>query len=192
MGGASGRAALTAEDLERLDGDHPRAELWDGVLFVREPAAAWHGLVGSAVVAALRAHVEPRGLGWVLDASVGFLVSRRPDRVLEPDASFTSRERMPALPRRGFPALAPDLVLEVRSPGTSAADAYAKGLVWLSHGARVVWLVDPLERRAVVLRADAAPVVADEAGSLDGAPALDLCVPLARVLPPPGSVLPPG
>jgi Uma2 family endonuclease len=183
-------AGLTADDLERLDAVHPRAELWDGVLFVREPASAWHGLVGASVVSALRAHAEPRGLGWVLDASVGFLVSRDPDRVLEPDASYVSLERLPSLPRRGFPALAPDLVVEVRSPETPPADAYAKGLVWLSHGAKVVWLVDPLAPRALVLRPGEPPTVVSEDDALDAAPALDLRLPLARVLPPKGAVLP--
>jgi Uma2 family endonuclease len=178
----TGRVTLTAEELERLDDEFPRAELWDGVLFVREPASAWHGLVGGAVTSALRAHVEPRGLGWVFDSSVGFLLAREPDRVLEPDASFTSLARLPSLPRRGFPRLAPDLVVEVRSPNASAADAYAKGLVWIGHGTRVVWSVDPLARRAVVLRADASPAVVDERGSLDAAPALDLRVPLAPLL----------
>jgi Uma2 family endonuclease len=180
---ASDRCRLmTAEELERLDDVQPRAELWDGILFVRDPATPWHGGVAVRIVATLFAHVEARRLGWVFESSVGFLLARDPDRVLEPDASFTSFERMPALPKRGFPLLAPDLVAEVRSPDSSWSDTYAKGLVWIGHGVRVVWLVNPPKREAIVLRPRSDPVLVGPGESLDASPVLDLRVALDDLL----------
>jgi Uma2 family endonuclease len=173
---------MTAEDVELLHDRYPRAELWDGVLFVREPTTLWHGLVAAAVTTALRAHADPRRLGWVLGSSTGFLLARDPDRVLEPDASFTSLERLPVAPAHGFPFVVPDLVAEVRSPDSTWSETYAKGLVWIGHGVRVVWLVNPPQRQALVLRPGFAPVIVNQGGSLDASPVLDLRVPLDDLL----------
>jgi Uma2 family endonuclease len=173
---------MTAEELERTSSAYPRAELWDGVLFVREPATPWHGSVEAHVVGALQAHPEVRRLGRVFGSSAGYLLARDPDRVLQPDASFVSLERLPSLPTRGFPLVAPDLVVEVRSPDSTWSETYAKGTVWMGHGVRVVWLLNPPQRQAIVLRAAQPPVVVGPGQSLDASPVLDLRVPLDEVL----------
>jgi Uma2 family endonuclease len=173
---------MTAEDLEAASAAYPRAELWDGVLFVREPATPWHGGVAARVVAALAVHPGAARRGRVFDSSAGWLLAREPDRVLQPDASFVSFERLRSLPRRGFPRVTPDLVVEVRSPDSSWPETYAKGTVWVGHGARVVWLLNPSQRQAIVLRPNAPPVVVGPGQSLDAAPVLDLRVPLDDLL----------
>jgi Uma2 family endonuclease len=173
---------VTAEELEAMGERALRSELWDGVVCAREPATAWHGHIGRQVSALLAAHVVPLHLGWVLDSSAGFLLARNPDRVLEPDVSFVSFARLPVLPKRGFPFVAPDLVVEVRSPDSTWADCFAKGAIWIGHGVRVVWLIDADRRQGAVLRHGTGPIVVTERGSLDASPALDLRVPLAEVL----------
>jgi Uma2 family endonuclease len=71
----------------------------------------------------LAQHVEERGLGAVYAAETGFLLGRDPDTVRAPDAAFVRRERVEEVGEtEGYWPGAPDLAVEVVSPG----DAYAE------------------------------------------------------------------
>jgi Uma2 family endonuclease len=178
---------ITAEQLAAAGAAYEDYELWDGRLMVMESANPYASMANAALTATVYAHVMSRGLGLVTDSSGGFIVKRRPDRVLAPDLAFVPREVLAAFPMRGFAECVPTLVAEVRSPSQSWEKTVARGGVWLSHEVSVIWLVDPVERRAVELRADDDPVLLGEADALDGTPALpDLHIPLASILPPRG------
>lgn len=179
---APGPTRLTAADLysERLR--DLNCELWDGTLMVHDHHGGYSGVVSAALVHRLREHVLARNLGWVGDSGTGYWLRRGPDRVLVPDASFTSRKRLPAWPAKGFTEAVPDLVAEVRSPDDSWTSVVAKGGIWLAHGVEVVWLIDPVERTATVLRDTGDPVVVGAAGTLSAAPALpDLTIAVAEL-----------
>jgi Uma2 family endonuclease len=128
--------------------------------------------VSVALSRLLLQHVLERKLGWVADSSSGFWLRKGPDRVLVPDVSFTSRDRLAAWPQTGFTEAVPDLVAEVRSPSDSWTGVLTKGGIWLGHGVRVVWLVDPVERTVTTLRSTHDPVIAGPDGSFSGDPAL--------------------
>ena len=168
---------VTAEDLLR-DPQYERGELWDGVFVVREPAGGYSGAlefrIAIAVGKALEAHP-----GWAFGAEQGFFVSRDPDRVLSPDVSYVSPERLPAVPRTGFIEGAPDFAVEVRSPTDAWIATIEKGGVWIGHGVRVVWCIDSLSQHAVVMRPGQPPVECRPGDRLDARPVLDLLVPLA-------------
>ena len=161
-----------AGDLFRAPYQDLDCELWDGTVWVHEPHGGNSGPVSALLIAQLVAHVLPRRLGWVGDAMTGFLLRRRPDRVLVPDVSFTSRARLAVWPRVGLTEAVPDLVAEVRSPGDTWAAVVARGGIWIAHGVRVVWLVDPGERTVTALRSAAEPDFAGPRGTISGAPAL--------------------
>lgn len=176
---------ITAEQLAAAGAAYEDFELWDGRLMVMEPAGAYASAANAALTAAVYAHVKARGLGLVTDSSGGFIVKRHPDRVLAPDLGFVPRELLAGFPAQGFAECVPTLVAEVRSPSQSWERTVARGGVWLGHEVSVVWLLDPVERRAVELRPDDDPVLLGEADALDGGPALpDLRIPLASILPP--------
>ena len=130
-----------------------RCEIWDGRLVLREPSGGWHGPVAVAIAARLLAHVRKARAGWVCDSSTGFVVKRNPDRVLAPDVSFVSRERLPVFPRGGFVPLAPDFVVEVKSPSDDWGAVIRKSGTWRSHDVPVAWAVHPDLRLLVELRA---------------------------------------
>src|SRR5438034_4505773 len=67
-------------------------------------------------------HVEAQGLGAVYAAETGFTLARHPDTVRAPDVAFVRRERLRDPDTTGFPDLAPDLVVEVLSPGDRAGE----------------------------------------------------------------------
>ena len=142
---------MTAEELLTYNAGEKRTELVRGRLVVREPASYYHGVVTGRVFARIAAWLEQervaRGasepLGDVLAAETGFTLSRKPDTVRAPDVAFVRAERRPTR-LRGFPELAPDLAVEVRSPNDSAGELLAKVGDWL-----VVSDLDRRERHAV-------------------------------------------
>lgn len=176
------RPLISAAEFERMGDLLDPCELWDGVVVVGEPATPYGAGVGATIGRLLGNHVHPRRLGWVFDASAGFQVGSNPDRVLSPDVAFVRRDRIPSLPRRGYLSLVPELVVEVRSPSQTWAYTIERGGIWIAHGARVVWLIDPEPRAAWVLRPMAEPVEVGPDGALPAAPAIDgWSLPLAEV-----------
>ncbi len=163
---------VTAEDVLREGSPWRDCELWDGLPVVREPSGGWAEEVSSRVAVPLGVHVRERQLGWLFLSSQGFLVARRPDRLLASDTAYVSRARLPLLPRQGFIELAPDFLIETRSPRDSWEATVEKGGVWIAHGVPCVWAIDPLERVVAVLRPGEPPCVHRGTGRISAAPAL--------------------
>ena len=112
--------------------------------------------------------------GRTYGSSPGFTM---PDgSVREPDAAWISDERLAALPPRGqrpaFPAVVPDLVIEVRSPSDRLPQQQRKMEKWIAYGARLGWLVDPEESRIYVYRPDADPEILERPDTISGEPEL--------------------
>ena len=178
---------MTAEELYAAGDALEAYELWDGRLQVMESATPYSSMANMALAAAVFRHVQDHDLGWVTDSSGGFIVKRRPDRVLSPDLAFIPNAALGRIPRKGFAEYGPSFVAEVRSPSPSWEKTLARGGIWLDHDVALVWLVDPFERRAVELRQDGSAVLRGPGDALDGAPALPgLRVRLASLFPPRG------
>jgi Uma2 family endonuclease len=147
-------------------------ELWDGTPIVRELSGGQAEHSCSLLLEPLARYVRLRRLGWVTGSNQGFHVVSDPDRVLAADLAFTSRARLAAVPRLGFFPCAPDFAVEVRSPSDSWEKLLTRLGLWLGHGARVAWGIDPLERRVAVLREDSLKLLSRPDDLVDGAPAL--------------------
>src|SRR5918999_4421837 len=146
------KTLLTAEELFRLSSTGRRYELVKGELFEMPPAGGRHGSVAMRLGILLCGHVRASQLGEVFAAETGFILRRSPDTVRALDASFVSKERLPAgeLPV-GFLETAPDLAVEVVSPGDSAREVREKVEDWLRAGTRLVWTI-PATRSVIVYR----------------------------------------
>ncbi len=167
---AAGRT-MTADELSRLPDDGWRHALVGGELQRMTPAGFRHGAVIMNVAAPLTHHVKMHRLGVVCGAETGFVLARNPDTVLAPDVAFVRRERIPA---SGQPAAfwegAPDLAVEVTSPGDTGPDVAEKVSSWLSAGSRVVWVVDPRRGAVTVHELGATPRRLSTPEALEGAP----------------------
>ena len=64
--------------------------------------------------------------------------------------------------------MAPDLVVEVVSPGDRPGDVQAKVSDWLTAGSRLVWVIDPARQRAVVYREDGSVDLLADHDALNG------------------------
>jgi len=144
---------VTAEQLLRMPEDGCRYELVAGELRKMTPSGWKHGDVGGRLHALLGRHVLQDELGKIFFAETGFLLTRDPDTVRAPDIAFIHKDHLPTeLPEEAFWPGAPDLAVEVVSPGDTFGEVDEKVQAWLDAGARMVWVVNPQGRNVTVYR----------------------------------------
>lgn len=79
------------------------------------------------------------------------------------------RESRPALYPKDSGKGAPDLAVEVRSPGDSQREVSEKAKVWLNAGAAAVWVVDPSKRTVAIYSSETAdPATLNDTDALTG------------------------
>jgi Uma2 family endonuclease len=127
-----------------------------------------HGWIAGRIVARLGNHVDRLELGTVL-VEAGYVLQRGPDTVRGPDVSFVSISRLPPdqIPEE-FISGAPDLAVEILSPSSRWSEVEEKIADYFAADTRLVWVVDPGERRVIVRYPDRPPRVAAAGESLDG------------------------
>jgi len=164
---------IRAEDLPYLTEAEGRCELVEGNI-IREPLPGQgHGSVAGTILVHVGRFVLERGLGKIYAAETGFVLARDPDTVRGPDAAFVSAERLAAACGHGpYFEGAPDLAVEVLSPGNSAREIAQKVREYLAAGGRAVWVVDPVWRTVTVHRPGQPPRTFGSEEILDGTPVL--------------------
>jgi Uma2 family endonuclease len=144
---------LTAEEFAaRHNGE--RLELVSGIIKEIPMAGLEHGKICLKIGSLILVHVEAHDLGQVM--SNDSFVKTGPDTVRGADVCFYSWERLPKgqpVPV-GFHSLAPDLIVEVKSPTDRWVDVFAKIVEYLRAGTRVVVLLDPGKSNVSVYRDD--------------------------------------
>lgn len=160
---------VTAEQLYALPDDGVRHELLRGSLVSEPVPSRLHGRTVSRLARLLTNFVDPRRSGVVYTGDTGFVLARQPDTVRGPDVAFVSaeRERQAESARPYFPG-APDLAIEVLSPGNRMPEVLGKVSDYLAAGSRIVWLVDPVREEVRVFRSPFAPRVLSGEDTLDG------------------------
>ena len=162
------RQLITADELLSLPrGDGRQYELIRGVLVEKMPAGKSQGIVASLIDYALAHYAISNDYGYTLTAETGYRLDRDPDTVRAPDVAWFAPGRLPE-GVEGFPELAPDLAVEVKSPGNSYPEMAANAYMWLSYGSQQVWVADPSTTTVTVYRPNAAPVILREDEFLDG------------------------
>lgn len=156
----SSTVRYTYADHRSIPEDHRRHEIVDGELIVTPTPRINHQAVAADLLALLRALARRHDLG---EAVGPITVRLRDDLVLEPDIAFVRTERLEIADPEGDVRGAPDLVVEVLSPGTGAYDRGLKRKRYLESGVGEVWIVDVDERRVEVWRpGEGVPTVATE------------------------------
>ncbi len=160
---------ITAEDLLRMPDDGFRYELVKGELRKMAAAGHQHGRIAINVTMSLGQHVRAHDLGNVYAAETGFKLASDPDTVRAPDVAFIRRERVAEVGDAGgyWPG-APDLAVEVISPGDTYTEVEEKILEWLDAGTRMVIVVNPRRRVVTVYRSMADITILTENDMLDG------------------------
>ena len=163
---------LKAEHLYSMD-DRYEYELDRGRLVVMEPPGLDHGMTVARITLLLGTFVEAHGLGAIVTGDTGFVLSRGPDTVRGPDVAFVRAERLPAgEDARLFFEGAPDLAVEVLSPSNRPGQLERKIRNYRAADTRLVWVVAPRRRTAVVHAPNAIPRPLTDADEIDGADVL--------------------
>jgi Uma2 family endonuclease len=176
---------LTAEEFRLLPEppDGSQQELIRGVVVTMPPPGGRHGACCVRISSRLFLHVDANRLGTVVSNDTGFVTDRDPDTVRGPDVSFWSKERLPEVPE-GYPTVAPDLVVEVVSPGDHFSRLQNKVRHYLTHGVKLVWVVDPEDRSVTVYRSLTQGSILTENDTLTGNDVVPgFSVPVRDILP---------
>jgi len=161
------KVLLTADDLWQLPDDGQRHELVRGELRTMAPPGEEHGWLMMNLGAPLSTYARANGLGRVY-GELGCKLEADPDTVRAPDVAFISQARLSERPQPGYWLGAPDLAVEVISPHDRYSEVDEKVATWLTHGTRIVLVVNPRWRTVLVHRLDQPPRLLTEQDTVDG------------------------
>lgn len=160
---------ITADELLAMPRDGFRYELVKGELIRMSPTGGEHGIIAARLTVIFGHFIFEKKLGLVFGAETGFKIAFDPDTVRAPDFAYVSHQRIPdsGIPK-GFWVGAPDLAVEVISPGDIYGEVEDKVLQWLDAGARMVIVVNPRRRTSTVYRSRTDVKILSENDELSG------------------------
>jgi Uma2 family endonuclease len=124
----------------------------DGELIIMPGTSMETGDRNNEITKQLTIWADLDGRGRAYDSSTSFLLPDGARR--SPDAAWVSSARRSAAKRPGvtFPVLAPDFVIELKSPSDRLRKLTAKMEDWIANGVSLGWLLDPDLRTATIYR----------------------------------------
>lgn len=142
-------------------------------LVIMPPAGSETGWRNGRLTYRLIAWSDVDSTGLAFDSSAGFTLPN--GAIRSPDASWVQRARWDALTqeqREKFAPLCPDFVVELRSRTDRLADLQEKMQEYLDNGARLGWLLDPIDTRVYVYRPGQSVEMRENPDTLSGDPVL--------------------
>jgi Uma2 family endonuclease len=144
---------LTNADIEAMPEDGNRYEVIDGELFVSSAPQAIHQHILMNIGYEFRIYLKQHPIGKVFPG-VGIVFDEY-DGVI-PDLVFATDERMRTALVGGRFRAAPEIVIEIVSPGHSndRRDRHVKRSLYATHSVEEYWIVDPENRSVEIHRRD--------------------------------------
>lgn len=143
---------LTADEFEARYSRH-RMELDRGVTKVLPMPDARHGIACNTISWLITNHVKQHGLGRVMSNDTFIQTRTNPDSVRGADVLYVSYERLPRGPvPAGVLRVAPELVVEIRSPSDRWPDVITKVMEYLNIGVKLVVVLDVVTATASLFR----------------------------------------
>ena len=130
---------FTYQDYLQLPEDK-RYEILEGELYVVAAPNTRHQRVSRNLVFSLFQHVRERELGELLHAPYDVILSE--ENVVQPDILFVRKRRIGIIDEMNLRG-APDLVVEILSPGTRIKDLELKRMIYARCDVPEYWVVDP-------------------------------------------------
>ena len=161
-------ADMFLEYVEQID--DRIVELVEGVIVDMSRPGWEHGEILMTVATQVHSYVLDNDLGRVAVGDTGFVLERREDgkdTVRGLDLAFVSKERASEYLSSGWTTIAPDLALEIISPGNKAGDIAKKIQQLLSAGTSLIWIVYP-ELRSITIHTTDGATTLMESDTLSG------------------------
>jgi Uma2 family endonuclease len=130
---------LTYDDYASIPEDGQRHEILDGEHYVSPAPLIPHQEVSSNLHTELGPFIKKHRLGKLLAAPTDVILS--PYDVVQPDFLFISSQRFGIITRENVQG-APDLVIEILSPGTRSRDEGTQREVYERYGVPEYWTLD--------------------------------------------------
>lgn len=161
---------LTGDDLLNMSEEATEGyELIEGELVKMVPTGLEHGNVENGAAFQLTLFNKQHKLGRILTGEIGFYIHGHDRTVRAADVVFISYEHLPKdASFEGYSHIAPDLVVEVISPGNTAAEMEQKIREWFEFGVRLVWVIYPKTQRVHVYTTSDKPTILDADAHIDG------------------------
>lgn len=178
------RAPLTLERFLARQETKPGCEYEDGEVIRKPMPTGWHSLIQRLVAVALSHYLTVHPVGDAGSELRCIFGPAGAERAYLPDYAFIRfSERFTGFtngPLRG----APDLAVEILSPDDRMVKVMRKLRFYLSHGVRLVWLIDPEERTVMVMTDLTVARFLRDGDTLEGGDVLPgFSVPVAELLP---------
>ena len=133
---------LTIADLEAMpDDDGNRYELIEGELFVSCAPGLTHQIVSDNIVHLIRSHLDRNPIGTVV-STIGLILSNYSGVI--PDIVFFKHESVEKIVSGERLTSAPELVIEILSPGSEniRRDRVAKHRLYTKYHVPEYWMID--------------------------------------------------
>lgn len=168
------RTDVTVDELEKLTLPFP-AELYDGKV-VFKMANLGHAIIQNTIGRKIGNYLEGNPIGVVGGDANYRLWPERNRESRAPDVSFILKDRLPKDLFR-YPPIAPDLAVEILSPGDSFEDVMEKIDEYLAQGTKLAWVVICRRREVLVCTAQSTYMVKDKLTAPELLPGFELPVP---------------
>jgi len=132
---------LTYDDFVLFPDDGMRHELIDGEHYVTPSPNRKHQKVSGNLFLLIGSWLEQRPIGQLFYAPFDVVFSRFD--VVEPDLLYMSNERATEVLTQANVQGAPEIVIEIGSPGTRKRDETIKRRLYERTGVSEYWIVDP-------------------------------------------------
>ncbi len=142
------QGSWTYDDYTALPEDGHRYEIVNGVLVMAPAPSPEHQEIVLEIASYLRTHVKLAGLGRVFPAPID--VDLGPKNVFQPDVVVVLNAHLDRVAAKKIVG-APDLVVEVVSPGSGVMDRIAKYAVYARAGIPEYWIVNLLSTTVVIM-----------------------------------------
>lgn len=144
---------LTVADLDLMPDDGNRYEVIEGELIVSRAPSLAHQRVSRNLLIIISRYLERHPIGEVL-ATPGVMFSELSGVI--PDLIFISNERRQEIASGERVLGAPELVIEIVSPGAENArrDRVAKRHLYGKYGVKEYWVVDPEQQVIEIYRSE--------------------------------------
>jgi len=142
---------LTIADLESTPDDGNRYELIDGEMFVSSAPSYFHQAVLMRIVKAFILYLDRSPLGEIIPG-VGVIFDDNNGVI--PDLVFVTHQRRRKILGGGRLTAAPEIAIEILSPGASNVrrDRHIKRNLYSERGVSEYWIVDPEDRSVEIYR----------------------------------------
>ena len=138
---------LTVHDYMQLPVDRKKTELIEGDLFMSPSPKRFHQDILIRLSSIIWDYLRKNPIGKVYAAP--FDVTLTDLNVFQPDVCYFSKSRYTSLTEQGADG-APDLVIEILSPGSEKHDLGVKKEIYTRTGVEEFWSVDPVKRTITV------------------------------------------